>query len=565
MLTRLRIKNLALVSELEWELAGGLCTITGETGAGKSVIVGALNLLLGERADRSLVRTGADQCTVEATLEVSRLLRWLGPLLEESGAEPCEDGQLLLKRTFSVSGTNRQFVNGSPVTLAMLAAIGDGLVDMHGPHDHQSLLSPSKQLELLDAYGGAEEDREAFASLVRLHTATLEAKANLIVDEHTYRQQLDLLRFQIQEIEGAALSPEEEEKLDTEHRRATNAARLIELSQGALTSLADDEGSATQALGVVGRLLAEAQRLDPGAECLVSLHAQATEALRDLQTDLSHYADRIELDPARLAELEERVSLLQGLKRKYGGSVREILEFGAKTREELAALEHREEELARIDARLQELERQLRTAAEGLRRKRKAVLPGLGKAVGRELAELGFAQSEFAVTLEPTPFPTPGGTGWGHYGMDKAEFLFAPNPGEPPRLLRAIASSGEMSRVMLAIKTVLATQDSVPVLVFDEIDANVGGETAAVVGRKMRQIARQRQVLCITHLAPVAAAADAHWVVSKTISEGRTSTEIRRLGESERTQELTRMLGGQGEAARQHAAALLSEAQRGAQ
>ncbi len=552
MLTTLRIKNLALVSDLTLELQPGCNVITGETGAGKSIIIGALNLVLGERADRTLIRSGEDSCSVEAVFDTKKLRAPLKIFLEENGLEPCDENQLVLKRTFTSAGTNRQFINGSPTTLATLGSIGEWLVDMHGPHDHQSLLHTGKQLLILDAFGGLEKDRDAFGELIRRRSVLESEKSALNVDEKTYAQQLDLLRFQVQEISTARLQPDEERAVEEEFNRASNAAKLLQLSQAALDALSENENSLLTQSGVIGRVLAELQRVDSGATHLTGLHAQATETLRELQTELSRYADKVDVDPARLAELEERLNLLHTLKRKYGATIAEVIAFGGEAKQKLQALESRDAELARLNAALEELDTEIQAAGKKLTAARKKVIPQLAKSVGKQLEDLGFKQSKFDVAISAREDARPTSV-----GFDEIEFQFAPNPGEPAKPLRAIASSGEMARVMLALKTVLAAEDEIPVLVFDEVDANVGGETANAVGEKMRQIAAQRQVFCITHLPQVAAPADAHYVVTKQVKNGRTISEITLLDQKSRVTELARMLGGQTDAARKHAEALL--------
>jgi DNA repair protein RecN (Recombination protein N) len=573
MLTTLRIKNLALVSDLTLELQPGCNVITGETGAGKSIIIGALNLVLGERADRTLIRSGEESCSVEAVFDVEKLHAPLKSFLEENGLEPCEENQLLLKRTFTSAGTNRQFVNGTPTTLVTLAGIGEWLVDIHGPHDHQSLLHPAKQLAILDAFGGLQKDREAFGELVRQRAVLENEKSALIVDEKTYVQQLDLLRFQVQEISTAHLQPDEEQSVEAEFNRASNAARLLQLSQAALDALSENENSLLAQAGAIGRTLQELQRVDAGVKNLLELHSQAAGNLRELQAELSRYTEKVDVDPARLTELEERLNLIHSLKRKYGVTLAEVIAFGDESKQKLAQLESRDAELARLNAALVKLDDEVLGAGRKLSAARKKVIPQLVKAVGKQLDDLGFKQSKFDVAIKIdlvaadvsrlklnseidqsrlTPAATIKQT-----GFDEIEFQFAPNPGEPARPLRAIASSGEMARVMLALKTVLAAEDEIPVLIFDEVDANVGGETANAVGEKMKQIAAQRQVLCITHLPQVAAPADAHYVVTKQLRDGRTISEIRLLDKKSRVTELARMLGGQTDAARKHAEALL--------
>jgi len=575
MLTTLRIKNLALVADLTLELQAGYNVITGETGAGKSMLIGALTLVLGERADRTLIRAGSESCSVEAVFDIRKLKPPLTAFLEENGLEGCEDSQLVLRRTFTAAGANRQFINGTPTALSTLAALGEWLVDIHGPHEHQSLLHPARQLAILDAFGNLDREREAFAELVRRRAALEAEKAALIVDEQTYAQQLDLLRFQTAEINAARLQPTEEEQVEHDFTRASNAARLLQLGQSALDLLGENENSLLTQAGAVGRALHDLQRVDPSAAALLTLHEQAAADLRELQAALSRYLDKVDVDPARLQELEDRLNLIHSLRRKYGATLADVLAFGEAAQQKLASLEQRDAELARINAAIQRNEADLWRAGQALSAQRRKVIPQLAKAAREQLADLGFKQSRLDITIATlerdeigrrletaadSPAPSaPRPQRVTASGLDAIEFQFAPNPGEPPRPLRSIASSGELARVMLALKTVLAAEDRIPVLVFDEVDANVGGETAHAVGQKMRQIARQRQVLCITHLPQVAAPASAHYVAAKQLQAGRTISEITLLNPKDRLTEIARMLGGQTEAARKHAEALLAE------
>jgi DNA repair protein RecN (Recombination protein N) len=554
MLSTLRIKNLALVSDLTLHLQAGYNAITGETGAGKSIIVGALNLLLGERADRTLLRAGCDSCAIEAVFDLGHERAATARLLEENGLEPCADGQLILKRAFTAAGANRQFVNGSPATLQVLAALGADLVDMHGPHEHQSLLHPARQLDILDAFAGLGAARERFAALAAQARETEARKAALIVDEGAYARQLDLLRFQVNEISSARLQAGEEERVGQDFQRAGNAARLLEFAHAALMLLSEQEDSLLRQAGELGRVLQSLQRLDPSAKVLLDSHQQAAAAWTDLRTALRRYADTVEVDPERLRQLEERLNLLHSLKRKYGATAAAVIAFGETAKEKLAGLEGRDAELARLNAALEKLRAAIAQAGRDLSARRREAIPRLARAAMQQLQGLGFQQSRFDAALRTGETVTAS-------GLDEIEFQFAPNAGEPSRPLRAIASSGEMSRVMLALKTVLAAQDEIPVLVFDEIDANVGGETAVVVGEKMSRLARRRQVICITHLPAVAAGATAHYVVTKRTEGGRTISEITLLDRQQRVRELARMLGGQTEAALRHAEELLRKAE----
>ena len=558
MLTDLRIKNLALVNDLAIQFGSGYNSITGETGAGKSILIGALGLVLGERADRTLIRNGDDHCSVEAIIEVADLGNAFHSHLDKNGIEPCEENKLFLKRSFSASGDNRQFVNGSPTTLNVLTSIGEWLVDIHGPHDHQSLLKAARQLDILDAYGGLEKQRADFAVLVGLRAGLAAQKAELIVDEDAYARELDLLRFQVSEIESAQLKATEEEELEQAFQRATHSARLADLSAEARQLIDSGEPNTTDLTSALGRALQEMAGIDPGAESLLADQTAISGQLADLGAAVADYAERLSLDPVQMKLVEERYNLVQSLKRKFGSTLPKVIAFGDNASKRLAALEGRDEELARLNADSAKLDEQIQTLGQALSVARKAIAPKLVEEAERQLNDLGFLQSRFHVEfIDPSDLGQ-AETAVSRTGFDQIEFLFAPNPGEPLKPLKAIASSGEMARVMLALKTVLATQDSIPILVFDEVDSNLGGETAGVVGKKMKQIGGNRQVLCITHLAPVAAAGHRHYFVSKEVVEGRTLTRVTQLDVESRLDELTRMLGGGGAAARQHAEELLS-------
>ncbi|MED5380957.1 MAG: DNA repair protein RecN [Verrucomicrobiota bacterium] len=557
MLTDLRIKNLALVNDLAIQFGPGYNSITGETGAGKSILIGALGLVLGERADRTLIRDGGDHCSVEAIIDTAGLGKAFHARLDQNGIDPCEDGQLFLKRSFSATGGNRQFVNGSPTTLAVLAHIGEWLVDIHGPHDHQSLLKAARQLDILDAYGGLEAQRSDFAALVDQRAALAAQKAELIVDEDTYARELDLLRFQVSEIESTQLKPDEEPELEQAFQRVTHSARLAELAVEARGLIDNGEPSATDLTAALGRALQEMSGIDAGAESLLAEQTAISGQLADLGAAVADYTERLSLDPAQMKRVEERYNLVQTLKRKYGSTLAEVITFGDKAAKRLAALEGRDEELARLNAEAAKLDEQIEALGRALSAERKAIAPRLVEEAERQLNDLGFLQSRFDVEIIDPSELSQAEAAVSRTGFDQIEFLFAPNPGEPFKPLKAIASSGEMARVMLALKTVLTAQDRIPVLVFDEVDSNVGGETAGVVGEKMKQIGAKRQVLCITHLAPVAAAGHQHYLVSKEIIDGRTLTRVAPLDGEARVEELTRMLGGGGAAARQHAESLL--------
>ena len=557
MLTDLRIKNLALVDDLSIELGSGYNAVTGETGAGKSVIIGALGLVLGERADRTLLRDGSEQCSVEAIIDITGMSKDFHDFLESCGLEPCESNQLLLKRVFSASGTNRQFINGSPTTLNLLASVGEWLVDIHGPHDHQSLLKASRQLEILDAYGGLENQRKEFALNVDQLIALERNKAELVIDEDAYKRELDLLKFQVNEIESAQLSEDDEEGLEQSFKRATNSARLAELVGEVKSLVNDSEPSSYDLMLGAGRLINEMVNIDDGAEELLNQQSQISEQINELSGALEDYCDRLNLDPNQIRNVEERYNLVQSIKRKYGDTLKDVIAFSDKALARLEKLESRDEELASINAQIDLVRNKIKEQGRRLSDARKEVAPKLVGEAEKQLNDLGFLQSRFDLEIVDLNELGQESTTISRTGFDQIEFLFAPNPGEPFKPLKSIASSGEMARVMLALKTVLSSQDSIPILVFDEVDANVGGETAAVVGQKMNQIGKKRQVLCISHLAPVAAAGNSHYLVEKEVENGRTLTRVRLLEANARIDEITRMLGGSGDAARQHAEELL--------
>jgi DNA repair protein RecN (Recombination protein N) len=551
-LSSLRIRHLALVEQLEWSLGPGCTAITGETGSGKSIIVGALKLVLGERADKSLIRTGADACTVEAVLEVKDA-GMLNAQLEEAGIDPCEDDQLIIKRFFSASGTNRQFVNGTATTLAVLKALGDGLVDLHGPHDHQSLLSVEKQLELLDSYAAAEKLRADYEAAWK-QVGRLTAERNALASgEAALERELDLLRYQVREIDSAQLRDGEEEEAQARHSIAANAQRIAELTGSVLGNLVESDDSILSRLGEIVRQLRDLERIDPTASRFSDSLQRALAELDDLSASLQNYAGDLELEPGELARLEERVNLFETLKRKYGPKLGDVIEFGARAAERLGKIESRGEELARLDREIGAGRAALEAAGKKLTSKRKAAAPKLAESITAHIRDLGFQRSGFAITLTSHSEPTP-------HGYEGVEFLFAPNPGEPAKPLKSIASSGEISRVMLAVKSSLAAQDTISLLVFDEIDANVGGEIAHAVGKKMASLGERQQVLCITHLPQVAAAANAQFVVTKEFVEGRTVSCLTAVEGKARVEEVARMLGGKTDTALALARSLLKRA-----
>ncbi len=549
MLTLLKIRNLALVDELVWELGPGLIGVTGETGAGKSVIVGALKLVLGERAEKSLIRSGEDACSVEAVFELKDPAD-INAILEDGGLSPCDETQLIVRRIIGQSNT-RQFVNDSPVTLALLKRLGEHLVDLHGPHEHQSLLSAERQLSMLDAYAGAEATLASYRDLHRSwrgKTAELEEVRHA---ENASEQELELLRYQVQEIDAASLKPEDEQDLEDRWRRAANASRLVEAAAAAAAVLTSEDGI-LERLGELQRHIRELEKLDPSIrERTASLESASLE-LADLETTLADYADELDIDPAAAASLEERVNLIESLKRKYGPSLTDVLARRESAAARLDTIENRGEKITALETALATCRAALDAAGKALSTSRRKAAPKLAKEISSQLKDLGFIQSSFEAPLHTLAEPGP-------QGFEAIEFQFGPNPGEPLLPLRQIASSGEISRVMLAVKSALAEQDATPLMVFDEIDANVGGEVARAVGRKMAALGTRHQVVAITHFPQVAASATHHFVVSKEVANGRTRSRLFRVHGETRIAELVRMLGGGGQQARAMAASLLDQ------
>ena len=550
-LASLRIRNLALVEDLLWEPRGGFVVITGETGAGKSILVGGVKLLVGERADKSVIRSGCESCTVEGVFLLAKSSP-LHALLDEGGVEPCEQGRLIIRRTLTANGSGKQFANGSACTLALLRQIGDLLMDLHGPHDHQSLFSKDQQLLLVDGFAGADPLRLAYSAARKEWMGLAGEKQRLTEDAAALARELDLLAHQTEEIGLATIQPGEEEPLLARQKASANGQRISEIC-AELTALASEsDDSLTSRLGDVNRLAKELHRLDPQGGGLEKSAAGLFESLQDFAREVDRYAAAIEADPAELSKIESRLDALQSLKRKYGATVEDVIAFGEQASARLTELRNREEREAGLDAEIARASAAMDSAAEKLTGARRSAAPKLTTLVKRHLADLGFSKSGFSISLDPLDEP-------GLLGREAAEFLFSPNPGEPERPLRAIASSGEISRVMLAIKTALAAQDSVPVLIFDEIDANVGGEIGAKVGAKMKELGESHQVFCITHLPQVAALAASHFIVAKDTSGKRTSTSLTEAEGPAREAEVARMLGGNATSALSHAKALLKD------
>ena len=539
MLAELRIVNFALIEHLSLQFQSGFTVLTGETGAGKSLLIDAIALLVGGRASTDQIRSGEEEAQLEAVFHLPDT----HPLIQRLRLQDIigqNESELILRRVLSRSGRHRVYVNGSLCPLRVLEELGGTLVDIHGQHEQQSLLAITKQLDALDGFGRLYELRgryeQAYQGWKELHTQ-LDALRSDVVDRARIE---DILRFQAQEIEQAGLLPDEEERLRVERQRLVYAHRLRELAHQAHAELQEDEQAVLTRLGQIGRVLAELAQTDPAMGDCEQTAKESAISLKELAGRLRDYAQQLEANPDRQAIVEDRLDLIQRLKKKYGGSVEAVLVTGRRVQEELQLLDNREENIAELIARLDEKARCLRTLAQQLSKKRIDAAKRMTTLVGAELAALKMEQAIFQVMLSIDE----SSEGLGPSGRDRVEFLLSSNPGEPTRPLGRVASGGELSRIMLALKTVLAEMDQVPVLVFDEIDTGVGGAVAAAMGTRLRKLGSFHQVFCITHLPQVASQAEHHLLVEKGLERQRTSTSVRALKGMGREEEIARMLGG---------------------
>ena len=567
MIRELRIRNLAIIEELNLEFDSGLNILTGETGAGKSIILGALRLVLGERALSEDVRTGADSAEAEALID-GPLPPLVLALLEEAGL-PADPEGLVLRREVAADGKSKAVVNGRLAPAHQLKALGAALVDLHGQHQHQSLLNPENHLQALDAFAESGPELERVGAAHGAWLATRAELARLQGDERALEREKDMLERQAREIEQAALRIGEEEALTAERARLRNAERLREASSRAHALLQEGQSDVPSILELLARVeeeIADLAKLDeterPSAEAASEIRFR----LEDLATRMRDYATAAESDPARLAVIEDRLDLIHRLKRKYGASIEEILEAAQRYAARLNSLVNREDELARLEERLAAEEAALVEAAEALSAKRQKAARRFERQLLAELAELQMERARFHVefwreeSAEGAAFE---GRRYavGPQGVDRAEFLLSTNPGEALKPLRRIASGGELSRIMLAMKSLLARRDAIPTLVFDEIDVGLSGATAQVVGAKMRRLAESHQVICITHLPQIAARATRHFAVEKAPRGRRVVTQVRCLSENERVAEIARLLSGEAATAvgLKHAQELLKQ------
>jgi DNA repair protein RecN (Recombination protein N) len=552
MLRNLNIKNLALVDDVKVGFNGGLNVITGETGAGKSLLIGALRLLLGERADKSMIRTGETSCSVYAEFGLENSAR-VDAILSDIGLEPCAGGLLIIRRVIT-DASSKTLVNDEPVTLQVLKRLGNVLVDMHGPYDHQSLLDTGNQLEILDAFGQVGDAKAAYqAEYAKLREIQKQIDVLNSGDEEDLDRQIEFLAYRVAEIEAAKLSVDEDGEVEEEHSVIANSQQVIELASGTVNALTEGEGCAFDALAAAQRNLNQLVKLMPEArewhDEVENAVAQVQEVVRAIESS----AAGIDASPERMQWLDDRLTTYQTLKRKYGATVEEVLRNCETWRQQLEELRGRGKKRVELQAELERVFRSVEKAGLVLRQQRENVADHLSGCITRELVDIGFEHGFFDAQLHACdPGPS---------GLDEIEFGFAPNAGEDMRPLRMIASSGEISRVMLATKAVLARHDRIPVLVFDEIDANVGGEIGGAIGRKLAQVAECHQLICITHLPQVAACGSTHLAVEKSVQDGRTFTGVRLLDAVSRPEELARMLGGKDSTnvTLQHAKEMLSQ------
>lgn len=539
MLAELRIVNFALIEQLSLQFQAGFTVLTGETGAGKSLLIDAIALLVGGRASTDQIRSGEE----EAQLEAAFHLPDTHPLLQHLRLHEIigqNESELILRRVLSRSGRHRVYLNGSLCPLRVLEELGGTLVDIHGQHEQQSLLAMAKQLDALDGFGRLYELRGRYEQAyqgwkeLRMQLAALQSD---VVDR---ARREEMLRFQVREIEQTGLLPDEEERLRSERQRLVHAHRLRELAHDAHAELQEDEQAVLSRLGRLGRILAELARTDPTMGDCEKAAVESTIPLKELAGRLRDYAQELEADPDRQAVVEDRLDLIQRLKKKYGGSVEAVLAFGRRVQEELHLLDNHQERTVELTVQLDEESHRLRTLAQQLSKKRIEAAKRMTTLVGTELAALKMEHAIFQVMVSIDESPE----GLGSTGRDRVEFLLSSNPGEPPRPLSRVASGGELSRIMLALKTVLADMDQVPVLVFDEIDTGVGGAVAAAMGTRLRKLGSFHQVFCITHLPQVASQAEHHLLVEKGLDSQRTSTSVRALKGIGREEEIARMLSG---------------------
>lgn len=555
MLEHLHIRNVALIKESEISFGDGLNILTGETGAGKSMIIDSLQFALGGRAGKDFLRHGEKQAAVEALFSVQS--QALTEKLAENGIVPEEDGTLLITRTLSEAGKSVCRINGSTVTVGMLKEIAEDMIDIYGQHEHQSLLNPVKHIRLLDRFCGAgfDEAMEEYKNS-RQRLKDLEKQLTILIGDESQREQrMDMLLFQKEEIEAAELQEGEEDALLEQKKRLSSMERLIRLTGESVTLLYDGDDRAPSACDQLGDALAklqEAAEYDAALSPLADALADGYAAVEDCARELKREAEEQEADPEELERIEERLQLFYKLKRKYGGSIEAVLEFYEKAVQELEFLSNSSEKAAELSAKKAAEEKRLSALAETLTARRRATAEQVEEQIETALHDMEMKHARFHIQIEEK-------ADWGADGKDKVEFLISANAGEPLKPLAKIASGGEMSRVMLALKTVLVDADEIGTFIFDEIDTGVSGRTARRVGEKMRFLGGKRQLLCITHLPQIAAMADNHFLIEKESDAGETVTRVTALDEEGAVREVARLMNDVTETTLAAARELLAE------
>ncbi len=543
MLRVLRIENLAVEASAEIEFGPGLNLLTGETGAGKSIVVDALGLVCGERADGDLIRTGEEKGTIEAIFDVPKAFGFeaLGLGIDEA------DGEVAIRREILASGRSRAMINGVTVSLAGLKSVGEHLVQIHGQHQHHALLNADFHLSFLDRFAGLEAKAERARALFAEAQAAEAALRDFLDKARQFGREREALQFQVEEIRRAGLRAGEEEELREERSRLRNAERLGELTAeaGGLLDGAEDrpDDSLLFKMRSLGKRLDEITRLDPSAvRESFSRHGEVLGLLNDWSADLADYVSSLEAQPGRIDEVESRLATLERLKKKYGSSVDEIMSFLESSQSRLNAMDDPEAEERRLERASAAAWATYGALAGALAKERRSLATKLQRVVAKELGELAMAQCRFEVRFQPATVPTE--SDWRSHGLETGEFFLSANPGEELKPLKSVASGGELSRALLALQSLLNAHPSGAV-VFDEVDAGIGGAVAEAVGRRLARVARDRQVLCVTHLAQVSAFADRHYVVEKRVVRGRTITEVREVEGRDRVREVARMLAGE--------------------
>jgi DNA repair protein RecN (Recombination protein N) len=569
MLRELHISNLAVIADARIELAAGLNCFTGATGAGKSLVIGAIEMLLGLRSGGDMLRPGADEARVSGVFEIGdeQTLQKISALADAPVGE--DGGQIILTRRLYASGRSSTSLSGHPITLGMLKQIAEHLVDVHGQHDHEFLLKPGNQLEVLDQFGQLGPAASAYRETFRQAAAATRRIDELAASQTLRRQQLELFRFQADEIDAAALDSAELDELSARVNVLQNLEKLQRDAAATHSALYEADGSVLERLRMMSAVIAECAAVDATLKPIAQAMGDAASALNEAAFDLSRYLGKLDLDPAELAEVIDRLNTINRLVAKYGQSVTGVIEYRREIGEKIVELERATDDLSGLQAELRPMLDTLAKQGAELTKKRRAAADRLCPLIARQLADLGMERAVFRVDFAPaggaigaipgSPLPA------SPSGFDQVEFIAQTNPGQASLPLRKIASGGELSRIMLALKEILAQSDRVSVLVFDEIDANVGGRLGAVIGSKLRDLARRHQVLCITHLPQIASYADRHITVRKEVAGKETRTTIRLVEGDARIAELAEMIGGKQitDVTRAQAAELLGSAAAG--